>query len=86
MKMDYQEFLKQAGELEEYAKLDDSEWGEAMMALCQLGSGRIVMLSEEFYDAVAKEIADNLEYVREHTEIVEEDETITRKIKQLEWH
>lgn len=70
--------------LREYAELDCTEWGEMIGSLCIL-AGRIDMLSDEMAAALAKEIADNAEYVRQHAKIVTVTETLTRTTADIEW-
>jgi hypothetical protein len=72
-------------ELKDYAILEGSEWGEAMMALCHV-SHYSYLLSEELSTALQKEISDNLEYVKANATIVESSETRTTKYKTLEWN
>lgn len=72
-------------ELEHYASLDGTEWGETMLALCHLYRYS-TYISTELVELIKKEVNDNLKYVKENATIVEESETYTRKIKTLEWY
>lgn len=70
--------------LREYAELDCTEWGEMIGSLCIL-AGRIDMLSDQMAAVLAKEISDNVEYVKEHAKILEYPETFTRTVVDIEW-
>ena len=71
-------------DLSDYAALDSTEWGEAMSLLVQL-SRYSDYLDTDFSKALAKEIADNLQYVKDNAHIVESTETYSRTVKELEW-
>jgi hypothetical protein len=75
---------KQAEELEEYAEMCNDEVGEASSALVNMLS-YTEELSPEFEIAVKKEILRQLKMFKECTKIVETEETITRKYRDLEW-
>jgi hypothetical protein len=77
---------KQIDELQEYADLDGTEWGEAMEALCNLACRGRGYLDEEFMSGVLEEIGKELTYVRDNAIIVDETETIIRTVKSLEWN
>jgi hypothetical protein len=71
-------------ELMIYAKLDGTEWGETMDALCHL-AGYKSYISEKLGKMLTKEISDNLKYAKKHCKIVETVETRTVTIKEIEW-
>ena len=70
--------------LSDYADLDGTEWGEAMTLLTQLNQYSDY-LNTDFARALTTEIADQLLYVQEHTRIVENTETYTRTVREIEW-
>jgi len=72
----------QADELAVYADLDGTEVGEACLLLCALASYPDY-LKEDFCEALAKEIDEQLTDFRVFTEIVEEEKTEIRKITKL---
>ena len=71
-------------ELIRYAQLDGTEWGEAMELLIQL-SERLDYVSDELSAMIQKEINDSLAYVKANAEIIETEETFTRKYSDLVW-
>jgi hypothetical protein len=75
---------KQAEELEEYAEMCNDEVGQASSALVNMLSFT-EELSPEFEMAVKKEILRQLKIFKECTKIVETEETITHKYRDLEW-
>lgn len=82
--MDYQKLRQDVEFLTPYEQADGTEWGEMINYLCLL-AGRIDYISEELAELVAKEISDNVAYVRENARIVETQETFTRKVVDIEW-
>jgi len=72
-------------ELCEYGSLDESEWGETMMALCNLVHYRS-HISPELLTLLNKEIKENLVYVKENAKIVETHRMVTTTHKELHWH
>ena len=71
--------------LREYADLEGSELGELNQQLCNLVGGILDYASQEFQDAIAKEISEQLEYFQTHTRIVEEEIKISHTIRELEF-
>lgn len=71
-------------ELTAYAELDGTELGETFIALINLWNTR-TYLSEKLVKALEKEIKANLADVKENAEIIETEETFTRKVSYLEW-
>lgn len=71
--------------LVEYAECDGTEWGETILALANLWR-YYDYLSEDLQKALDKEIADQLEYIKQNCRIVEEEETFTRTVKTIEWN
>ena len=82
--MDYDKMWDDIEFLREYAELDGTEWGEMIGSLCIL-AGRVDLLSDELAAVLAKEIADNAEYVRQHAKIITVTETFTRTTADIEW-
>ena len=75
---------RQLDELMKYAKLDGTEWGEAMMAMYKLYSYR-AMLSEDIIAALEKEINDHHRETLAHCQIVQREEISTTIVQELEW-
>lgn len=72
-------------ELQQYAELDGSEWGETVFALLNMYQYR-TLLSNELIKALKIELEFWLEDVKESTEIVEEVITpAPYSVKTLEW-
>ena len=82
--MDYQKLRRDVEFLAPYEQADGTEWGEMINYLCLL-AGRIDYVSDELAELVAKEISDNVEYVKEHAKIIEYPETFTRTVVDVEW-
>ena len=85
--MTYETLVKlreQCKELEEYAELMNDELGELCTILSRLSSYSDYY-SDEFGDALVKEIKDQLQNIVENARVVEEEETITRTVRSLEW-
>jgi hypothetical protein len=83
----YQKTLEMAAALEKYTKHDHSKPSEA----CDLISNLLRYpdyVSNEFYAALKKELAEQLEYYQENCTIVEEKEEIkyTQTCVSLEWN
>lgn len=72
-------------ELKSYALLEGSEWSEAMLALCHL-KHYSHLLHADLVKEIDSEIADQLNYVKDHARVVEETETYTSVVKTLEWN
>lgn len=75
---------KYIDKLVECANLEETEIGEMWTFLVRLYDYKSYM-SKEFVQALEREIKANVEYIEEHTEIVEEEYTTTRKVRNLEW-
>jgi len=61
---------KDAEKLEKYAELEGNETGELLQHLIALTSGILDCASEEFQEAVAKEISEQLAWFEKNTKIV----------------
>ena len=72
-------------ELREYIELEGAELSEACYSLIRL-SHYPDYISDEFYSALLKELEDQLSNFKENSRIVETEETITVKSKELEWN
>jgi hypothetical protein len=72
-----------AKDLQEYAELDGTEWGEAMTLLCQLQRYE-GYINDKLFKQVQKEIKSQLAAISQQFIIVEDTETFTRKFKRLE--
>lgn len=83
MGYDYKKVMELQAELEEYAAYEGTELGEVCEAIINV-SRNLDYISEEFADAVVKEIQSQLVNFKENFEWVEREETITRKYKDLE--
>lgn len=70
-------------DLQEYAELDGTEWGEAMTLVCQL-YGYEGYINDKLFKQLEKEIKSQLAAISQQFIIVEDTETITRKFKRLE--
>jgi len=68
--------------LEQYASLDQSEWGETCSALIALYSCR-AHLSDQLIAVLEKEIEDQYLWAKENLRIVEITETIVQKRKEV---
>lgn len=75
---------EKADKLKEYAELEGTELGEYLLALISLAK-HINMASDSLEIALEHEIDLSLEYLSKSCKIIEIEETITRKFKQLEW-
>lgn len=82
--MEYVEVMKICEQLKEYADLENDELGEVCRIMIDL-AGYISYVSDEFYNALIKEIEDKLEFFKENTEIVEKPVTFHKKVRDLEW-
>lgn len=82
--MDYDVLYNNIELLNKYTELTNDEWSETVIALCIL-AGRIDYISEELAAALEHEIAAEVEYVKEHANIVTRKETYTRTIYEVEW-
>ena len=83
--MNTEELFAAIAELEKFADLEGSEWGETAHALINMWYGR-TLLSKRLVSALEKEILTWLKDVKKNATIVEREETFTRKIKDLEWY
>ena len=72
-------------ELENYAYLDDTEWGSTVIALCNLWHYR-ALLSAELTVSVEKEIQDFLDNAKANAQIITEEVTHTYTNQHLEWN
>jgi hypothetical protein len=72
-------------ELESYAVLDGTEWGETMLLLCQLSSYSSY-ISKELSNALHREVTENLAYAKENCKVITETETYTKTSSRLEWY
>lgn len=72
-------------ELEQYAHLEGSEIGETLRVLI-VAARNYTYQSDEFNEALTKEILEYLEYMQLNTKIVDSERTITEKFKYLEWN
>ena len=82
--MNFDEMTKLAEQLENYAWYDGSELGEACRYLIN-GVRLISYVSDEFYQALGKEIELQLENFKQNSRIVEKKEVTTQTHKELEW-
>jgi hypothetical protein len=66
--------------LSKYADLEGSEWGEDVdyLLCCYINTERSLILSDEFKQAMKKEMLAQLEAFKEMFEIVSEEVTIAR--------
>ena len=71
-------------ELKKYAKLEGSEYGEALRDLCSLAN-YANYLSEDFEKAVKKEIKNQIKYFKKNTKIVTNTRTETYEYEELDW-
>lgn len=86
MKSDYENTLKICADLEKYTSLEKSSPSEACELITQL-IGYPDYISTEFYNALKKELFEQLEHYKENCEIIEKEEEIkyTQKLKELKW-
>lgn len=70
-------------ELEDYATLDGTEIGEACFLLMRL-TNYPDYVSDEFYNSLEKEIKEQLDNFKTYTQIVEFEETVITKRRELE--
>lgn len=83
--IDIEEMRTVAAQLQEYADIEDTEVGEMSSGLVYL-SHYVDYLSEEFQEALYKEMVEQLENFQENATIVETTDTFTQhKIVYLEW-
>ena len=75
--------IKDHDTLVEMAELDGTEWGEMVLAIVHL-LGYRDYVSDELKAALTTDLEDQWEWAKENCEIVEVDETITRKSRTLE--
>jgi hypothetical protein len=71
-----------AEELAKYAHLDDTELGEFLADLIRLSRWK-TFLSEQAATAIHAEMHNQLAYLREECQVIEEEQTVTRKLKYL---
>lgn len=71
-------------DLIKYADIEGTEIGEVCILLTDIARYPDYV-SEEFYHALEKEIMSQLKYFKENSEIVEREETFTRKMVELAW-
>ncbi len=73
-------------DLTEYAELDDSEWGETVIAMLNMWQARC-LISPRLTKALEKELRDWHKDVKKNAEIVEEIiEPAPYTVKSLEWN
>jgi hypothetical protein len=82
--MDREQLWNDIEFLSQYEELECSGWGEMIGHLCRL-AGRIDYISDELAEMVAKEISDNVAYVKENAKIVTRTETFTKTFYDIEW-
>jgi hypothetical protein len=75
---------KTIDELFSYADLDGTEWGGAMINLINLYRTGGSVLNFELLQKIEDEMRSQLAAIKGQCIIVEETETITRKVKRLE--
>jgi hypothetical protein len=80
--MEYNELLKKTEELRKYAQLEGTEVGEACYVLFSATNLRDYF-SKEFSEAVVKEIMIMLQNFKENYVILDREEKITNKYKEL---
>lgn len=80
----FERIMEVANELEKYAVLDGSEWGETCLALINL-SGCYAYISEGMSNMLLTELVENLNAAKSGATIVEEQETYTKTVRRLEW-
>lgn len=73
-----------ARDIEEYAHYDGTEFGEVSMLLIGL-SRRLAFLSDEFRDALIREMEDHLENYTLYSAVEETEEVTVRTVKTLTW-
>ncbi len=86
--MDIDKLYKNAEQLQKYADLEGSEGGELLTKLCDLVSGVLDYSSQNFQNAVEKEISDHLAWFQANTRIVtteREVEVVRSPITELEY-
>lgn len=76
-----EEELKDA--ITEYAHADGTELGDFLSALLTVAHDCCTFATDEFFAAVTKEMKEQLRWLRENFEIVEQVETRTVKHKRL---
>lgn len=87
MYKDYWAFRKDAYKLKGYAKLCGDELGEYWESLANLACRTPELMSDEFMDALQKEVHDELENIEANARVVEHNETreVTNTYKELIW-
>jgi hypothetical protein len=75
--------MKLQAELEEYSKYEGTELGEVCGAIIST-SYNLDYVSDEFAEALIKEMKDQLRNFKKNFEWIEREETVTRKFKELE--
>lgn len=73
----------QIEELQEYALIDGSGLGEYIETL--LNAYHSVFISDELKEFLSKELLLELQNFKENSQIIEEEQSYTRKIKYLQW-
>lgn len=71
-------------ELAEYASLEGDELGEMLSALITM-HGNVSYTSEEFAEAVDKELREQIAWLRKHVKIVEREVKESYTIQELEF-
>ena len=84
MSYNYDEILELQDKLTEYAAFEMTSQSEMIMALCAV-SQHPDYVSDEFLAALVQEMKNRLQDYISNTEIIETEETFTRKVVSLEW-
>lgn len=71
-------------ELENYAYLDDTEWGNAVIALCNLWHNR-AYITGGLLASLEEEITEQLTDAKTNAQIITEEVTQTYTNQYLEW-
>jgi hypothetical protein len=82
--MEYEELMDRVEELEKYAEVEGTEVGELCQALCVI-AGYPSYMSDEFLEAVTKEICSQLDNFKKNTEWVTEERTEKILYRDLVW-
>ncbi len=86
MNINTTEFYKLRQELKKYAELDGCSLGDYCMLLYHASSYRAEQMSDEFEQALVKEVVDTVSMFKKNTKIVITTETFTRELYELEWY
>ena len=83
--MDSIELMRKATELREYAELEGTELGVACALLIDIVCHYQDYVSEEFFQALEKEVISQLDNFKTNAKIVEHEEAVIQKWSELEW-